>query len=51
MALSLSKINQASRFQFISDILPIVLELDVREATQPVKVLREYKRKTKPTER
>jgi hypothetical protein len=51
MASSVFKINQVSRFQFVSDTLPNVLELDIREATQPVKVLSEYKRQTKPTER
>jgi hypothetical protein len=50
MVSSVYKINQVS-VQFISDILPIVLELDGREATQHVKVLSEYKRQTKPAER
>jgi len=49
-ASSMSKINQVSRFQSVSDILPIVLELDGREATQPVKVLSEYKKQIKLTE-
>jgi hypothetical protein len=33
MVSSVYKINQVSRFQFVSDILPIVLELGGREAT------------------
>jgi hypothetical protein len=51
MVTSVYKINQVSKFQFVSDILQFVLELDGREATQPVKGLSEHKRQTKPAER